>query len=188
MEIRRGGVSSPEGSAAGVPYRLSPEFGRTAPLRRGRLGVPEQQLKIGQVLNLRQNGLSPRSISTKIGGTVSHVTVRTILANAGAGQQVGAGEASDKSIGKGLRFLSATSSLGRRTSAQLGRVAASSRSMVRAGRVGWLRRGSSSTASPAAGAGCTGRSWSASHRPLPSRLAASYPPDPRQHGCATSRR
>jgi DNA invertase Pin-like site-specific DNA recombinase len=45
--------------------------------------VPEQQATIQQILALRREGLSLRAISAKVGGTVSHVTVRVILANAG---------------------------------------------------------------------------------------------------------
>jgi hypothetical protein len=47
--------------------------------------LPEQQLVTGQILKLRQDGLSLRAIAAKVDGTVSHVTVRTILANMGAG-------------------------------------------------------------------------------------------------------
>jgi hypothetical protein len=45
--------------------------------------VPQQQATIQQILTLRREGLSLRSIAAKIGGTVSHVTVKNILAQAG---------------------------------------------------------------------------------------------------------
>jgi hypothetical protein len=46
--------------------------------------VPEQQVVIRQIMDLRRQGMSLRAIAAKIGGTVSHVTVRGILANADA--------------------------------------------------------------------------------------------------------
>jgi putative DNA-invertase from lambdoid prophage Rac len=48
------------------------------------IDIPEQQATIQQILALRREGLSLRAIAAKSGGTVSHVTVRSILANAGA--------------------------------------------------------------------------------------------------------
>ena len=47
--------------------------------------IPEQQATIRKILQLRQEGLSLHAIAAKIGGTVSHVTVRSILSNSGAG-------------------------------------------------------------------------------------------------------
>jgi putative DNA-invertase from lambdoid prophage Rac len=44
--------------------------------------IPEQQAAIQQVVDLRRQGLSLRAISAKIGGTVSHVTVKSIIMNA----------------------------------------------------------------------------------------------------------
>jgi putative DNA-invertase from lambdoid prophage Rac len=48
------------------------------------IDVPEQQATIRQIVELRRQGLSLRAIAARIGGTVSHVTVRNILANADA--------------------------------------------------------------------------------------------------------
>jgi putative DNA-invertase from lambdoid prophage Rac len=48
------------------------------------IDIPEQQATIQQILALGREGLSLRAIAAKSGGTVSHVTVRSILANAGA--------------------------------------------------------------------------------------------------------
>jgi hypothetical protein len=42
--------------------------------------VPQQQATIQQILTLRREGLSLRSIAAKIGRTVSRVTVKNILA------------------------------------------------------------------------------------------------------------
>src|SRR6266436_7504092 len=44
--------------------------------------MPEQQVLICQIVELRHEGLSLRAISTEIGGAVSHVTVKNILAQA----------------------------------------------------------------------------------------------------------
>jgi hypothetical protein len=44
--------------------------------------VPEQQVLIQRITALRRDGLSLRAIAVKIGGTISHVTVRSVLANA----------------------------------------------------------------------------------------------------------
>jgi hypothetical protein len=44
----------------------------------------QQQTVIQQILELHRKGLSLRAIASKIGGVVSHVTVRSILANADA--------------------------------------------------------------------------------------------------------
>ncbi len=44
--------------------------------------VPEQQEVIQQIIKLRREGLSLRTIAAEIGGTISHVTVRSILSNA----------------------------------------------------------------------------------------------------------
>jgi hypothetical protein len=47
--------------------------------------VPEQQAVIQEIIELRHHGLSLRAIAAKVCGSVSHVTVGSILANAGAG-------------------------------------------------------------------------------------------------------
>jgi putative DNA-invertase from lambdoid prophage Rac len=44
--------------------------------------VPEQQATVAQILALRREGLSLRAIADKIGGAVSHVTVKNIIAHA----------------------------------------------------------------------------------------------------------
>jgi putative DNA-invertase from lambdoid prophage Rac len=44
--------------------------------------VPEQQAAIQHILELRRDGLSLRAIAAKIGGAVSHVTVKSIITNA----------------------------------------------------------------------------------------------------------
>jgi len=44
--------------------------------------VPEQQAVVQEIIELRRGGLSLRAIAVKVGGTVSHVTVRSILSNA----------------------------------------------------------------------------------------------------------
>ena len=44
--------------------------------------VSEQQDVIRQIIELRREGLSLRAIAEKIGGTISHVTVKNILSNA----------------------------------------------------------------------------------------------------------
>ena len=46
--------------------------------------VPEQQTVIRQIGELRREGLSLRAIAARIGGAVSHVTVKGILSNADA--------------------------------------------------------------------------------------------------------
>jgi DNA invertase Pin-like site-specific DNA recombinase len=43
--------------------------------------VPERQATIQQIPALRSEGLSLRAIATRVGGTISHVTVRNILSN-----------------------------------------------------------------------------------------------------------
>jgi hypothetical protein len=50
----------------------------------GLIEMPEQQAVIRHILALRREGLSLRAISAKIGGAVSHVTVKSILSNAGS--------------------------------------------------------------------------------------------------------
>jgi DNA invertase Pin-like site-specific DNA recombinase len=47
----------------------------------GLVEVPEQQATIREVLALRQEGLSLRAIADKIGGKISHVTVKNVLSN-----------------------------------------------------------------------------------------------------------
>jgi DNA invertase Pin-like site-specific DNA recombinase len=49
----------------------------------GLIEVPEQQAVIQKLVKLRREGLSLRAIAAKIGGTVSHVTVKNILSQAG---------------------------------------------------------------------------------------------------------
>jgi hypothetical protein len=44
--------------------------------------VLEQQAAIQQIVDLRRQDLSLCAISAKIGGTVSHVTVKSIIMNA----------------------------------------------------------------------------------------------------------
>jgi hypothetical protein len=44
--------------------------------------VPEQQATIQQILALRREGLSLRSITIRIGGPISHVTVGSVIKNA----------------------------------------------------------------------------------------------------------
>ena len=61
-------------------------FGWRVDEKGGLLEVPDQQAMIRQILRLRSTGLSLRSISAKIDGTVSHVTVRNILSNADANE------------------------------------------------------------------------------------------------------
>ena len=47
--------------------------------------LPEQQVVIREIAELRRQGLSLRAIAAEIGGTVSHVTVKSIiLTTAGA--------------------------------------------------------------------------------------------------------
>ena len=46
--------------------------------------VPEQQALIRQIFELRRQSRSLRALAAKTGGTVSHVTVRSVLANAHA--------------------------------------------------------------------------------------------------------
>jgi hypothetical protein len=46
--------------------------------------IPEQQAVIQQIIELRREGLSLRAIATRIGGAVSHVTVKNILSQAGS--------------------------------------------------------------------------------------------------------
>jgi hypothetical protein len=49
--------------------------------------IPDQQATIQQILELRRDGLSLRAIAAKIGGAVSHVTVKNILSQTGLGSE-----------------------------------------------------------------------------------------------------